>query len=139
GFTQQLQVTATYSDNSTRDVTPWAKYDSTEQGVVQVGKTGLIRAESRGQGGVMVRFEGQAEICTVVVPGGTVADLHDWQENNFIDRFAATKFREIGITPSPLCDDATFLRRAFLDAIGTLPPPQQAAPFIDDKDPVKRK
>ena len=65
-------------------------------------------------------------------------DLADWVDNNFIDRLAAAKFREIGIAPSPLCDDATFLRRAYLDAVGTLPTPKQAAAFLESKNPDKR-
>src|SRR5438552_1675600 len=32
GLTQQLRVTAKYSDGKTRDVTAWAKFDSTDEG-----------------------------------------------------------------------------------------------------------
>jgi hypothetical protein len=38
-----------------------------------------------------------------------------------------------------VCDDATFLRRAYLDAIGTLPTVEQARAFLDSRDPDKRK
>jgi hypothetical protein len=38
-----------------------------------------------------------------------------------------------------VCDDATFLRRAYLDAIGTLPTPEEAVAFIDSADPMKRE
>ncbi len=37
-----------------------------------------------------------------------------------------------------MCDDATFVRRAFLDAVGTLPTPEQTQAFLDDKSPTKR-
>ncbi len=91
-----------------------------------------------GQGVALARFDEQAEIATFVVPYADSVDLAGWVDNNFIDRLAAAKFREIGISPSSLCDDATFLRRAYLDAIGTLPTPEQAAAFLDSKDADKR-
>ena len=138
GFEQQLRVVASYDNGTTRDVTSWAKYDSTEESVVEVTPTGHLRTLGPGQGAVMVRFEGQATTAAVVVPGRAKADLKDWTEQNFIDRLAAAKFREVGLTPSPLCDDATFLRRAFLNVTGTLPSVEQTQTFLDSTDPNKR-
>jgi hypothetical protein len=138
GFTQQLQVVATYDKGQTRDVTALAKFDSMDEGVLAVTPTGRVTTVGRGQGVALVRFEDQAEIATFVVPYADTVDLAGWKDNNFLDSLAAAKFREIGISPSPLCDDATFLRRAFLDATGTLPTPAQAAAFLDSKDPDKR-
>lgn len=139
GFTQQLRVLATYSDGTMRDVTAWARFDSMDEGIVQVSRDGLVRGIGTGQGVAMVRFGGQAEVATIVVPYADAVDLAGWKDQNFIDTLAAAKFKEVGIAPSPLCDDATFLRRAYLDAIGTLPTVQQATTFLDSKDPDKRK
>lgn len=139
GFQQQLRVEATYSSGVVRDVTHWSKFDSLDDSVVSVTTTGLVTAKGRGQAPAMVRFEGQAAISMVVVPFANSTDLSQFAENNFIDKFAADKFRELGITPSALCDDATFLRRAYIDAIGTLPTPADATAFIDSTDPDKRK
>src|SRR5262249_7865756 len=87
----------------------------------------------------MVRFEGQAQLDQVVVPYAENVNLSRWVENNFVDRLAADKFRQIGISPSGPCDDATFLRRAYVDAIGTLPTVEQARGFLDSSDPKKRE
>jgi hypothetical protein len=138
GQLQQLRVTATFNDGKARDVTAWAKFTSMDDGVVGVSPAGLVRTVGRGQGTVLVRFEDHAEIATFVVPYADAADLSGWTDHNFIDRLAAQRFREVGITPSPLCDDATFLRRAFLDVTGSLPTPERAAAFLDSKDPEKR-
>ncbi len=99
GEQQQLRVEATYSDGRTRDVTAWAKFDSMDESVVTVAPDGLCHTVGRGQGAVMVRFEGQAEICQVVVPYADRVDLADWKNNNYVDELAAAKFRELGITP----------------------------------------
>lgn len=138
GFTQQLQVLATYSDGATRDVTSWAKYDSMDESVVQVDREGLVTSLGKGQAAIMVRFEGQADLATMVTPHEDAIELADWKDNNYIDALAVAKFKELGITPSPLCDDATFLRRAYLDAIGTLPTVQQTTAFLDSTEPDKR-
>lgn len=139
GMQQQLRAEATYSNGVVRDVTHWAKFDSLDDGVLSVTPTGMVTTRGRGQAPAMVRFEGQGAISMVVVPYANSADLSQWTEDTFIDKFAAEKFRELGITPSGLCDDATFLRRAFLDAIGTLPTAAEATAFIDSTDPDKRK
>jgi hypothetical protein len=138
GFEQQLRVVALYDNGAARDVTRWAKYDSTDEGVVAVTPAGRYRTVGVGEGAVMVRFDGLAQLANVVVPGSGVADLSGWKDQNFIDHFAAAKFREAGLTPSPLCDDAVFLRRAFLTATGTTPTVEQAKAFLDSTDPNKR-
>lgn len=139
GLEQQLRVEATYSDGRTRDVTAWAKFDSLDESVVTVSAAGLARTVGRGQAPIMVRFEGQAEVSTFVVPYSDSLELVGWQDNNFIDKFARAKFEELGIVPSPLCDDATFLRRAYLDAVGSLPTVDEALRFLDSREPNKRQ
>jgi hypothetical protein len=138
GFTQQLRVLARYDGGKERDVTALAKFDSMDEGTLSVTPAGLVTAVGKGQGVALARFEGQAQIATVVVPYADRVNLDGWKDNNFIDRLAAAKFREIGISPAPLCDDATFLRRAYLDVTGTLPTPEQAVAFLDGKAPDKR-
>ena len=130
GLTQQLRVEAVYSDGHVRDVTAWAKFDSMDEGLVSVSREGFCSVAGRGQAPVMVRFEGQAEIAMFVIPYGPPARLDGWVDNNAIDQLAANKFRELGIEPSPLCDDATFLRRIFLDATGTLPTRAEVEEFL---------
>ncbi|HEX4131320.1 MAG TPA: DUF1549 domain-containing protein [Pirellulales bacterium] len=138
GVYQQLRVTAIYSTGQVRDVTAWAKFDSMDEGIVTVTPDGVCRTVGRGQGVVMVRFEGQAELCQVVVPYSDKVDLKQWKNNNFVDELAAAKFREMGISPSGLCDDGTFLRRAMLDAVGTAPTLEETKTFLASKDPDKR-
>jgi hypothetical protein len=139
GFSQQLQVRATYSDKSVRDVTALARFDTMDEAIATITPSGLATTIGRGEAPVMVRFEGQAEICMLTVPYHTTVDLAGWSSNNFIDELAAVKFQELGVAPSGRCDDATFVRRAYLDAIGTLPSIDEAVSFIDSADPDKRQ
>ena len=135
---QQLRVEVEFADGSKRDVTRWAKFDSMDEGVVSVSEDGFVTTTGAGQAAVMVRYEGQVEIAMFVVPYSPSVDLADWQNNNFVDELAVTKFRELGLPPSSVCDDATFIRRAFLDCIGTLPKPEESVAFVESTDPHKQ-
>jgi hypothetical protein len=137
-LTQQIRVEAEYSDGKRRDVTASARYDSLDDGVVSVTAGGLVTAVGKGQGAVMVRFEGQTGTSLFVIPYAESVQLAGWQNNNFIDELSAEKFRELGIEPSPLCDDATFVRRAYIDAIGTLPTAEDTRAFLANDDAEKR-
>ncbi|OWK39163.1 hypothetical protein FRUB_06245 [Fimbriiglobus ruber] len=138
GYGQQLRVEATYADGRTVDVTHWTKFDSRDESVLSVTPAGMVKTVGKGQGVAMARFEGHAAIATFVVPGVPAVDLAGWTDDNIIDKLAAAKFREVGVSPSGLCDDATFIRRAMLDATGTLPTAEQARAFLDSRDPAKR-
>ena len=141
GLKQQLRVDATYSDDSVRDVTAWAKFDSMDEAILDVTSTGLVSTLDPGQAPVMVRFEGQAAISMFVLPYEKEFQLSDWKSSNgsFVDELAATKFQQLGIQPSPLCDDTTFVRRAFLDATGTQPTIEQVQAFLKSDAANKRE
>jgi len=55
-----------------------------------------------------------------------------------IDKLVFAKLEKLGIQPANLCSDPVFVRRAYLDAIGTLPSGYAAREFILDKNPDKR-
>lgn len=45
---------------------------------------------------------------------------------------------QAGITPAPVCDDATFVRRVWLDLAGRIPTAAERAEFLADANPDKR-
>jgi hypothetical protein len=56
-----------------------------------------------------------------------------------IDEIVFSHLSKAGVTPAALSTDEVFLRRAYLDAVGTLPTAQEAAAFLASKDPNRRK
>ena len=58
---------------------------------------------------------------------------------NKIDDIVFGQITRLNIKPARLSSDAVFVRRAYLDVIGTLPTAEEARTFIDDQDPAKRQ
>lgn len=56
-----------------------------------------------------------------------------------IDKLVFNRLRELGLSPAPICSDAVFVRRVWLDLTGTLPTATEAREFIIDRRPNKRQ
>ena len=135
---QQLQVIAHYSDDSTRDVTRLAAYESNESEMAYSTSNGQIEVlDTPGDVAVMVRFQGQVTVFRASIPLG-IAVTNLLPVKNFIDQHVFNKLKKLGIPSSPLSDDAMFARRVFIDLTGRLPTAEQAQKFIEDKSPNKR-
>ncbi|MBB76210.1 MAG: S-layer related protein (Precursor) [Planctomycetaceae bacterium] len=138
GQQQQLRVVAHYSDHSTRDVTRTAKYDTLSEAIATVTEAGTLTCVGQGQIAVMVRYAGQAKVSHVLSPFQEQVDLAGFQPRTFIDEHVKARWKRLGIQPTTLCSDAVFIRRAFLDAIGTLPKPKRVGAFLQSDNPRKR-
>jgi hypothetical protein len=138
GEQQQLLVRADWSDGRFRDVTALAQFDSLNDAVAAVTPSGLISAKERGETHIMVRFGGQVAVAEVTLPFAHVGPHPATPHFNFVDEKLIAKWKDLGLTPSPLCGDAEFFRRIHLDLIGTLPAPADIRAFLADKNPDKR-
>ncbi|HWI57429.1 MAG TPA: DUF1553 domain-containing protein [Bacillota bacterium] len=56
-----------------------------------------------------------------------------------IDKLVLGRLERLQIQPSPICSDAVFVRRAYLDIIGTLPTGAESRDFLLNQDPNKRR
>jgi hypothetical protein len=60
-------------------------------------------------------------------------------ENNYIDRHVFNRLKLFQIPASGLSSDTEFIRRAYLDTVGLLPPAAEVRAFTADQSPVKRQ
>ncbi|MFM7150732.1 MAG: DUF1549 and DUF1553 domain-containing protein [Gemmataceae bacterium] len=138
GSQQQLKVLARYSNGVNRDVTALALFESNDKAMAEVTPEGLVKVlDLPGKVSVMVRFQGRVAVYNATIPLGAVVGGMP-AEKNFIDRAVFANLKELGIPPSPVCDDATFLRRVTLDIGGRLPTEDEARTFLASKDANKR-
>ena len=75
----------------------------------------------------------------VFLPDRPAPDLRGFAANNEIDRLVSAQLEELRLRPAELAPDHVFLRRAYLDALGVLPAPQEALAFLSDPDAKKRE
>lgn len=137
---QQLSVVAEFSDGSRRDVTRQAEYVSNLEPVAIVSDDGLVETVGEcGEATVMARFMGYVGVFRAIVPHGKpLAEIPNFTPANYVDQLAAEKWKKLGLRPSPLCDDATFIRRVTVDVCGRLPTVKETQDFLADKLPGKR-
>jgi hypothetical protein len=141
GAQQNLVVLAKYSDGRLQDVTRWAKFTSTDEGVASVDESGAVKMNGHGEAAITVWYDSKVLYSRLAVPFPhevSQADLDRLPRKNFIDDHIATKLKSLNLAPSGQAPDEVFIRRAFLDAAGVLPTAEEVEEFLRDASPDKR-
>jgi hypothetical protein len=87
-------------------------------------------------------------VILLLAPGGLAATAPalnpyearvDMGSRNAIDELVFAKLESCRVQPAAVCSDGVFVRRAYLDIIGTLPSGYEAREFLLDRSPTKRR
>ncbi len=136
--TVQLKAMATFSDGSTRDVTRWTIWEPSNL-LAEANRDGLVTAKQSGETTVIARFENlQTPVPVAFLPQRLDFKWSAPESANFIDTHVFAKLQRMRTLPSDVCDDVTYLRRAFFDIIGQPPTRMEAEVFVNDAAPDKR-
>ena len=136
--TQQLTAVASYSDGSQREVTDLALYEANDRAMAEVNGSGLVHfSDIPGKAAIMLRYQGRVAVYNASVRMAATVDSLP-PSKNFVDDFVFANLKAIGVPPSPVCDDATFLRRVTLDIAGRLPTQEEASAFFVSQETNKR-
>ena len=138
---QQLLVRAHYSDGHVEDVTRFSKYTATNAAVAKVDESGEVTIVGPGEGAVTAWFDSQVVVSRVAMPYPNEINPQVFaqaERRNFIDELVLAKLKSLNLPPSPIATDSEFLRRVYLDTIGTLPTAEETKAFLEDQSPDKR-
>ena len=138
GQTHQLKVEATFGDGTTEDVTHLCSFESRDNLVAIVNKGGQIKAIGTGDTSLIVRYRDEPVAITVMVPSKEKVSFPEVQANNFIDDYILKKLKRLNLPPAEVTEEATFLRRAYLDVTGMLPSSEEVRSFLEDRAKDKR-
>ncbi|HRJ09008.1 MAG TPA: DUF1549 and DUF1553 domain-containing protein [Prosthecobacter sp.] len=136
GDTAVLSVVAVWADGTREDVTPLTRFQSNNDGVAAVEATGRVTARGAGDTHVVAFYDNGVAAVPVMqpLPGKSAHAV----AATTVDRHIQTKLAKLGITPSKLCSDEEFLRRASIDMTGTLPTPTEVEAFLANTRGDKR-
>jgi len=139
GEKHPLQLLATYSDGSIRDVTRLGVFAVNNTQFATVTDDGIVTAGDSGETVVVGRFERMfaATGTTVYKPDPKFAPTP--VPAHIVDKHVIEKLNRLGIRPSELATDEVFLRRVYLDIIGLQPKPDEVRAFVADTNPKKRE
>ena len=133
-----VQVRAKFSDGTTKDVSSLAVFESTNP-KIDVSRMGHVKSTEPGETTIVVRYlHLQGTALLAFVPARPDFVWSKPQARNYIDTRVFVRLQELRMNPSEVCSDADFVRRAYLDAIGLLPTPEETRKFLADTSADKR-
>jgi hypothetical protein len=138
GETAKVKVTANYADGTAREITKLAVVESNTPDVAAVSDASVNGARV-GEATLLVRYQGNLTTMPVTVLNPKTGFA--WKalpQHNYIDKLIDAKLERLHIQPSPVVDDAGFLRRVSLDLTGQLPAPEEIRAFLADRAANKR-
>ncbi len=136
---QQLSVIAHYENGEAKDVTRLSVFSSSDPAIAQVNANGFVEFSQSGEVAILVRY--LLEMVPVRITYLEPKAGFVWsnpKENNYVDKHVFAKLKLLDIAPSDLCSDQEFIRRAYLDLCGIVPPPEEVRTFLASKDENKR-
>jgi len=143
GEKTNLKVFALYSDGSKRDVTEASAFQSQDSLLAQVSPDGMVQAGKHpGEAAIMARYMNRIAVSLIQVPmagESNPAVLDAFPIHSEIDRLVLAKWKRLGLEPSPMAQESTFHRRAFLRIIGRLPTPSETREYLESSHPGKKE
>jgi hypothetical protein len=136
---QQLLARAHFDHGNVRDVTDLCVFTTNEKEAATVSREGVVEFQRTAEVAFLVRYLDR-------ITGVRLSFLKRDPEFVFksppaasaIDQHVFAKQRELQLLPAELASDDVFLRRVYLDVIGSLPSPDEARRFLDSSESNKR-
>src|SRR6185369_687374 len=107
-----------FADGYETDVTALAKFQSNHDGMAYVSEDGVVTTGTvPGAVAVMASYLDVVDTFRALVPRPEKVTFPNLPETKVLDRPINARLRTLNILPSEPADDATFLRRVYLDVL----------------------
>ncbi len=136
----KIRAWATFADGQQVDVTGWTVFTPEDESAVQIDTvTARATLSRRGRHVVVARYLDRVLPLQFTVPlSDELVPSASARGESFIDQHVHAMLEQLRLPVSPPADDATFVRRLYLDLTGRLPTREQARSYLADKSSVKR-
>ncbi|MFG0266519.1 MAG: DUF1549 and DUF1553 domain-containing protein [Rhodopirellula sp. JB055] len=138
--TVSLTAIAHWADGTSEDVTELCRFTTNDDAIAAIDENGMVSSGETGDTHVVIAYD-RAVVPVPVIRrvevGETIAS--PTPSDHRIDQLIEVKLDKLGITPSAICSDSDFIRRASFDITGTLPAASDVRAFLADSRPDKRE
>ncbi|MGC4043222.1 MAG: DUF1549 and DUF1553 domain-containing protein [Armatimonas sp.] len=140
GETQRMLVRATYADGSREDVTHRALFATNDPAIASVSEDGMAKQLRPGETAILAKYRDKLTLIRLSAPfPNTINERAFMARTNYVDDAVNAKLKALHIEPSGPCTDSEFLRRAYIDIIGTLPTEEEVRTYLEDRATNKRE
>ncbi len=135
-----LKVLAYWADGAVEDVTCLTRFRTNDESIAEVDADGVVSSRGPGDTHIIAFYDnGVAAVPVLRAVSDFAGDRYPTTSTpTKVDELVVAKLKKLGITPSPVCTDAEFLRRVGFDLTGTAPTPDEVESFLADPAPDKR-
>lgn len=146
----QIEVSAQFADGKQQPLTELAILQPQDADAIQLeNESGLLKLRRPGRHVLLARVRDLVATCEIIVPTKAAladnhyqvhaphADASQLSGSSLIDRHIDQRLTELGLESAGRADDATLLRRLYLDLTGQLPPVDRIREFVWDKNEHK--
>ncbi|MBM79828.1 MAG: hypothetical protein CMJ78_04455 [Planctomycetaceae bacterium] len=135
----QMFTLAHFDDGSVKDVSHLTVFTVSDEDAASVDGSGLVSFHQTAEVAVLARYLDElATVNLTYVRHDPLFASREIPKGNIVDTAVFAKHNQLQLRGAAVIDDAEFLRRVYLDVIGTLPTPEEAGQFLDSDDPNRR-
>jgi len=134
----QLKIEAVWPDHSVTDITDMAVYEAIDP-TVSISSNGKVVPSQKGHTQVLIRYLGlQQSLSFYFAPNPIVTHSPNVSESSssklspaesWIDEPIARRLTAVGLQRAQQADDATLVRRIYIDLLGRIPKPEEAKEY----------
>ena len=135
----QLKIEAVWPDHSVTDITDMAVYEAIDP-TVSISANGKVVPSQKGHVQVLIRYLGlQQSLSFYFAPisnrthstsPSESSPSQLAQSESWIDEPIARRLNTVGLQNAQQADDATLVRRIYIDLLGRIPKPEEARAFV---------